>query len=498
MSPLLRTIVLSAWLAAGHIGVAAGQASGPVLNPQVQADLLNRQVVEAYGTGSSSEVLGLIDQYRMLQAKGVKIPPAILLVEAKAAASMQDSERALRALGEYLNAASKGDAGYEEALALYPRYQEADVERINRQRRNPTAATVVKAIKSDDVASLKQFLEAGWTPAQALQPDAETKALGLAVTTPIYPIEVAFRMDAMDAASLLAPLSNTQGLSLQGPDRTPAWTRLPTLFERKKWSASNPDHRRQTTTLLSAILRSNTPRVHGEDSVIWAVYNRMPLTPSDRLQLYREGLLTAQDVSGKIGAQILISVAQRFGYFAKTSETDAMAELRKLIELGADVASIGNTAESLATFLGGQHCHNPDYCGGLLSLLDPRAAATIFGSGWAPRSQDVDAFWQVALLSNSDYTTARCAIDTDMVLLVLPSTAIGKGFTTLSASDAADAIALITMPQLRPSQDTIRKLRAKVDRYRRGYAGKDKCYGTCRSAPETWCGAILNSLDTRS
>lgn len=496
MSRVFQAILLCVWLAAGHIGMAAGQTSVPALNPQVQADLLNRQIVEAYRTANNRQVLSLIDEYRALRDKGIAVPPALLLVEAKAAASVQDSERALRALGDYLNAANRNDPGYQEALALYPRYQEADAQRVQRERRNPSAAIVVQAIKVDDIATLKLFLEAGWNPAQALQPDADTKALGLDATAPIYPIEVAFRMNALSSASLLAPLSDTRNLSLQGPDGKPAWSWLPWLVDERKWTLKNPEHRENIVALLKAILRSNTPRVTAKGSVVSSVY-RLPLTSSDRLQLFRDGLLTAQDVSGRAGAEALESVARNFGFLANTSETDATAELRTLIELGADVSSIGNTAESLAVFLGGPRCDEAGSCGEYLSLLDPRAAKILLGSGWAPQARDVDAFWKLALLSKRDVWLGRCVIDTYMPQLMITITFIGNGFEEPAAT-AADAIALVGAPQLRPSQDTIKKLRASINRYSRGYVGKDKCRGTCQPASETWCGALANSLETRS
>lgn len=95
---------------------AWGQSSLP---PTVQADLLNQDIVSAYGSGRLSDIPPLLDQYYALGKLGIDVPSPIRLLEVRLAMQAGARNRAMCSLEGYFSRAERTDAGYQEALAIY-------------------------------------------------------------------------------------------------------------------------------------------------------------------------------------------------------------------------------------------------------------------------------------------------------------------------------------------------------------------------------------------
>jgi ferredoxin-like protein FixX len=134
--PLVAMSVASLCAFALWIGLANAQSNLPV---QVQADLLQRKLVDAVSRGDSSTALKSVEEYRALK---ISVPLPMLIVEAKLSAARGDGLRAQAALEEYFQSAKSGDDKYSEALSLYVRVSELpDVQaKKSRELENRLAA----------------------------------------------------------------------------------------------------------------------------------------------------------------------------------------------------------------------------------------------------------------------------------------------------------------------------------------------------------------------
>lgn len=128
----MKRILVSLWLTCLALNeFAHGQPGLPL---EVQADMLTRSIVEAYGSGNYRQVLGDLDRFHVLEGQGAKVPGPLLFIEAKIASESGNNVRAEKALRQYFNSVDKTDPRYQEALALYPKVQremEAEIARIN-------------------------------------------------------------------------------------------------------------------------------------------------------------------------------------------------------------------------------------------------------------------------------------------------------------------------------------------------------------------------------
>lgn len=98
------------------------------LPPQVQADILQNELIEQIKAKKFDDALATIDRYKAL---GVPVPLPIVWLEAKIAHSSGQNNRALNAIELYLGKAVEGgkkDERYAEAIALYPKIQKAASE----------------------------------------------------------------------------------------------------------------------------------------------------------------------------------------------------------------------------------------------------------------------------------------------------------------------------------------------------------------------------------
>src|SRR5690348_4741656 len=107
-----------ALLCAG-LGPASSQNALP---PGVHADLLRQKIITAVKHNDLETVVMATDQYKKL---GVPMPPAFLLVEAKAEHRLGDSVKAFSTLQAFLGAVDRKSREYREAIHLYPSYQSA-------------------------------------------------------------------------------------------------------------------------------------------------------------------------------------------------------------------------------------------------------------------------------------------------------------------------------------------------------------------------------------
>jgi formylglycine-generating enzyme required for sulfatase activity len=103
----------------GGNGIAVAQS---LLPSEVQADLLGRQISEALAREDVKAALAAFDQYHTL---GVTIPPPLLFIEAKVAWAANDPMRAFEVLQDFLRVTDRDGLQYNEALTLYPSYENA-------------------------------------------------------------------------------------------------------------------------------------------------------------------------------------------------------------------------------------------------------------------------------------------------------------------------------------------------------------------------------------
>lgn len=103
---------------------SASQSNLPV---EVQAKILDSRIVDAARAERMTEALGIIDQYRALEGKGITMPPAILFFESVAAEKAADPVRAFKAIEQYLKAAPVSDQNYQEAIRRYTALQSDSV-----------------------------------------------------------------------------------------------------------------------------------------------------------------------------------------------------------------------------------------------------------------------------------------------------------------------------------------------------------------------------------
>jgi formylglycine-generating enzyme required for sulfatase activity len=130
-----------------------------------EAQDLQRQVELAVQHGDMPAVLKAMDRFHQLHwafavqdAVGLQVakpplPVALRLVEAKAASSVKDATRAADALEAFLKTASADTPGYQEALGLRRRYQQASAaaKTVRRKAAQEARPTLVRAIEQQMV-----------------------------------------------------------------------------------------------------------------------------------------------------------------------------------------------------------------------------------------------------------------------------------------------------------------------------------------------------------
>jgi hypothetical protein len=110
------------WFAITIAAPMAVLAANSSLPKQVQADLLRNQIVADVKTNNLQGALEAIDSYKKLK---VPFPTPLSLIEAKVAYAAGDKIRAKKALEAFLKHVDRNSPQYQEALALYPAYQQA-------------------------------------------------------------------------------------------------------------------------------------------------------------------------------------------------------------------------------------------------------------------------------------------------------------------------------------------------------------------------------------
>jgi formylglycine-generating enzyme required for sulfatase activity len=140
-------LVIGLRVACGFAAGPPAQGAGLDLPPEVQADIVRNKILAALDAKDLKGALAAIDEYKKLK---VEFPSALALAEAKAASQAGEHERALAALKIFLQKSERGSGAYDEALALYPKYERAAKE-VEAQRLAPYLAElprVLEGIKS--------------------------------------------------------------------------------------------------------------------------------------------------------------------------------------------------------------------------------------------------------------------------------------------------------------------------------------------------------------
>ena len=118
--------VIAFALCIAYASVALAQSGLPT---EVQVDLLQRQIVEAYDQKDSQRVLKLLADLRGISES---IPPPLSFIEATQAWATKDYKRAHSSLNDFLKTSPRNGPRYEEALSLYPKYETAAREQEER------------------------------------------------------------------------------------------------------------------------------------------------------------------------------------------------------------------------------------------------------------------------------------------------------------------------------------------------------------------------------
>lgn len=77
------------------------------------------RIVDALAAKRPEDALALLDQYHLLESKGVTMPPVLHFSEARMAVQTKDMVRAFEALTRYLGVAQSSDSSYGEAIRWY-------------------------------------------------------------------------------------------------------------------------------------------------------------------------------------------------------------------------------------------------------------------------------------------------------------------------------------------------------------------------------------------
>lgn len=99
------------------------------LPPEVQADLLKTQILQALEAKDFKGVLDAAKQYDELK---LPMPPPLRFIEAKAASATGDATRAFATLERYLATTDRKGRQYAEALALHDKYHAAAAKVIDK------------------------------------------------------------------------------------------------------------------------------------------------------------------------------------------------------------------------------------------------------------------------------------------------------------------------------------------------------------------------------
>jgi len=174
---LIQRLSLIIFASVGITLLAEAQTGLP---PQVQADLLQNQIVAAFKASEFQSVLDKITQYKKLP---VTVPASVLIEEAKAANATHDPLRAWNALQATLQVAKRGTPEYQEALALYPEYEKTAAparqaqEKLGQQSFSAAEKGDVTVLAGLPPASLDAKDPDGWTPLAFAAAAGQTEAV---------------------------------------------------------------------------------------------------------------------------------------------------------------------------------------------------------------------------------------------------------------------------------------------------------------------------------
>jgi len=104
--------------------------------------MLKRQAITAVETNKNEEALSLFEKLHQLESQALRIPPALLFVEADLATKAGNYLRARSALKFYFETPEKSGSRYEQAIRMWARVEPRarDAEERERQREQQRAA----------------------------------------------------------------------------------------------------------------------------------------------------------------------------------------------------------------------------------------------------------------------------------------------------------------------------------------------------------------------
>lgn len=148
-SQLLRNTLLL--VAAMNLPVTAGAQSS--LPKEVQADLLQNEIIAGLESGDLSAAKSSLAKYRALK---VEMPLVLILIEAKIAISEKNYETADKRLSEYLEKGGREAPAYQEVLIMYKKVSTeiaAEKERKKQSQREKAAELAAQVTNAVDACN---------------------------------------------------------------------------------------------------------------------------------------------------------------------------------------------------------------------------------------------------------------------------------------------------------------------------------------------------------
>ena len=145
--------------------ILCGAAAQSSLPPQVQADLVKQQIVDALKKEDVKTALAAFDKYHELK---VKMPPPMMFLEAKAASAAGDALRAFKSLEAFLKTSPKEGKQYRQALALYPQYEEAAKPALEEEARSRFGQFTLVDIDPPSAKVILPDIEPSYSPGMTL------------------------------------------------------------------------------------------------------------------------------------------------------------------------------------------------------------------------------------------------------------------------------------------------------------------------------------------
>ena len=375
-----------------------------------------------------------------------------------------------------------------------------------------------KLIESSRLAEIRQLLAEGWNPNEELTVRRYRDERGVERQRSVSGLEKALNVaagqskrEAADVALLLAERVSLSGLNLRDEfSDQPSWVKFYSYsFDSMDLRASSVEGSRKAADLARIFLRSATPRqwtpgasAASSGHLIADLYALWPIRAADRLELIREGLIPAAELTDAVGERALVSAITQYRLNAALDDKGALEELELLL------STAGPPSSKDIRWLG-QACTKFDdshssYCGGNYQVVDMEILRKLVAAGWIPDPEAVDQFWQARALGSYIHTFS-CNLEPlkipDGSWIPGMSSKIwvpGKGYELQSSSpESQSMLGLLTIESLRPSQALVREVSSQVDLFRRkGYVSFSTKKEKARLLQGSFCQHFVTAAGT--